>query len=53
MNNSDVTILKVKDHYELYINGTFYCSADTINEAVEEYEVYNNELREKTETQSA
>ena len=45
MKNSDVAIIKVKDHYELYINGTFYCSTDTINEAVDEYEEYNNERK--------
>lgn len=41
---SDVSIIRVKDHYEVYIKGTFYCTADTINEAVKEYEeVMNNE----------
>lgn len=28
-------------HYELYINGRFYCSTDTIEEAVEEMEAYS------------
>ena len=27
---------KKDDHYEVYINGEFYCSADTIEEAANE-----------------
>lgn len=30
------SISKKDDHYEVYINGEFYCSADTIEEAVNE-----------------
>lgn len=30
-----------EQHYELYINGRFYCSTDTIEEAVEEMEAYS------------
>lgn len=26
-------IVAVKEHYEVYINGEFYCSADTAHEA--------------------
>ena len=36
-----VKIISVMDHYEIYVNGKFYCSADTIKEAatmVEELE---------------
>lgn len=29
-------------HYEVYIDGKFYCSADTWNEAVREAEKYLN-----------
>lgn len=28
------------DHYEVYINGKFYCSADTHEEAAREVESY-------------
>ena len=28
------------DHYELHINGEFYCSADTYEEAYKEYLEY-------------
>lgn len=27
-------------HYEVYIDGKFYCSADTMNEAAKEIEKY-------------
>ena len=27
-------------HYEVYINGKFYCSADTMREAIKEAEAY-------------
>lgn len=30
------------DHYEVYINGKFYCSADTPEEAAREIEDYFN-----------
>lgn len=30
------------DHYELYINGRFYCSADTYAEAAHELELYQS-----------
>lgn len=39
----DYEIKRVKEHYELYIDGVFYCSADTFMEAAEELE----KLREK------
>lgn len=29
-------------HYEVYIDGKFYCSADTMNEAAKEVEEYEN-----------
>lgn len=32
-------------HYEVYINGTFFCSADNWNEAVKEVETYLAERR--------
>lgn len=31
-------IVHNKDHYNVYINGKFYCSADTFEEAVKELE---------------
>lgn len=33
-------IVHKKDHYNVYINGKFYCSADTFEEAVKELEEY-------------
>ena len=29
-------------HYEVYVNGVFYCSADTMHEAAQEVEEYEN-----------
>lgn len=31
-------IINVRGHYEVYINGRFVCSGDTLNEAVRETE---------------
>lgn len=31
-----VDIRKVSNHYEVYVNRKFYCTADTVMEAVEE-----------------
>ena len=31
-------IVAVKEHYEVYINGKFYCSADTAQEAARDIE---------------
>lgn len=31
-------IVHVNGHYEVYIDGKFYCSADTLTEAVKEIE---------------
>lgn len=31
-------IIHVNDHYEVYIDGKFYCSADTVTEAAKEIE---------------
>lgn len=33
-------IVNVNLHWELYINGRFYCSADTYQEAEKEWEAY-------------
>ena len=33
-------IFPVRGHYELYIDGKFYCSADTWEEAYKEYQEY-------------
>ena len=32
-------------HYTVYINGKFYCTADSWNEAVSEIENYRREMR--------
>ena len=31
-------IIKKYEHYEVYVDGKFYCSADTVMEAVQEIE---------------
>lgn len=36
--NDTYKIIPVKDHYEVYRNGKFYCSADTKLEAEKEIE---------------
>lgn len=36
MKSSTYKIIHVNDHYEVYIDGRFYCSADTIQEAESE-----------------
>jgi len=35
-----VKIAPNRGHWEVYIDGKFYCSADTFNEAVKEYQEY-------------
>ena len=35
---SDYKIIHINDHYEVYPNGKFYCSADTKSEAEKEIE---------------
>lgn len=35
-------IVSARGHYEVYINGVFYCSADTMHEAAKEIEDYEN-----------
>lgn len=34
----DFKIVRNAGHYDIYIDGDFYCSADTYNEAVKEVE---------------
>jgi hypothetical protein len=35
-------IVSTHGHYEVYIDGKFYCSADTMHEAAKEVEEYEN-----------
>ena len=35
-----VKITPKRGHWEVYINGKFYCSADSFNEAVKVYQEY-------------
>ena len=35
-------IIPVQEHYELHINGEFYCSADNLTEAKREIEKYED-----------
>lgn len=36
-------IIHVNGHYDVYINGEFYCSADSMSEAVKEIEKVKGE----------
>lgn len=38
--NDTFEIRHERGHYEVYINGVFYCSADTYGEAANEIETY-------------
>lgn len=38
-------IINVRGHYEVYINGEFVCSGDTISEAIKEAEKCLTERR--------
>lgn len=40
----DIDIHKVYEHYEVYIQGKFYCSTDTLTEAIEEIEQYSKTI---------
>lgn len=44
---SEYAIKHVGDHYEVYINGEFYCSADTMIEAANEITQYIEEHDEE------
>lgn len=48
----NVTIMPKRGHWEVYIDGKFYCSADNLPEAVMEYQNYLKE-RNANETYSA
>ena len=41
--SADWYIIKFDEHYHVYVKGQFYCSADTISEAVNEIELLNEE----------
>ena len=43
---SDVKIIKKQEHYELYINDVFQCSADTVIEAADEADKYLSGVEE-------
>ena len=38
----NIEIKPMHGHFEVYINGNFYCSADTMAEAIEEVETIQN-----------
>lgn len=42
--NQHWKIVHVNDHYNVYINDKFYCSADTFQEAIKELESLNVSL---------
>ena len=39
----DIAIHKVHEHYEIYIQGKFYCSADNMDEVAKEMENLSNQ----------
>lgn len=39
-NSDDVQIKQIRDHWEVYVNGEFFCSSDSHIEAVNE--LYEN-----------
>ena len=41
---SDYKIVHNNGHYDVYINGKFYCSADTIPEAINDVEKAGKEM---------
>ena len=43
MHDDEYTILPVMEHYEVYHNGNFICSADTVVEAAKEIESMREE----------
>lgn len=45
----DFDIINNAGHYDVYIEGVFYCSADTHPEAAEEVENYFKKLRNESE----
>ena len=47
MNHYEVK--NVRGHYEVYINGEFYCSCDTLSEVDEALATYEIEQEEKEE----
>ena len=38
-----VDVRKVREHYEVYVDGKFYCSCDNLREVDEELNNYENE----------
>ena len=39
-------IIQVREHFEVHINGEFYCSADTLSEAKQDIQKYAETQRE-------
>ena len=46
-------IKRDREHFEVYINGKFYCSADNESEAESEIQNYANERGVQNEIESA
>lgn len=46
------SIKRNREHFEVYINGNFYCSADNENEAVSEIQNYLEERGVQNEIES-
>ena len=45
MQTSDYCIIHDREHYVVYIDGEFFCTADKLNEAAREAEEYLAERR--------
>lgn len=39
-------IIPVREHYEIYLDGEFFCSADTDSEAAKDIEEFMNKFNE-------
>lgn len=40
-------VIHERDHYELWVDGEFFCSADTVSEAMKEYEEWYAQKEEE------
>lgn len=45
MHDNEFKIIPVNGHFEIYLNGNFYCSADSVTEAEKEAENEINNIK--------
>lgn len=43
-----MVIIPERDHYEVWVDGEFFCSADSVGEAEKEYEEWYDSLSRST-----